>query len=109
MQLHDDVLLDNKAIETINQMYNNGRSLRSKRAFEENDKRKEKSNKKVENPSNSSDVGTPVMTDSPSTLFETTTMQVEEDTTVLPRPPPTKTTTPKPKVRLFKAPEDIPR
>ena len=109
MQLHHDVLLDNEAIESINQMYNSGHSLPKKRVSEQNNKKEARTNKKVENSSNSSDASTPVMTEAPSTLFETNTMQQEEDTTVPPPLPPTKKPTSKPKITLYKEPEDIPR
>ena len=109
MQEHRDVIMDNEAIEAINHLYDSGHSIPRKRASEPSSQiGKTGKDKDDQIPKNSSDSVTLPMTDALTTPLETTTTQ-EEETTVPPLLPSTKKSTPKPKPKLFKEPEDFPR
>ena len=110
MQEHRDVIMDNEAIEAINQLYDSGHSIIRKRASGPDSQRGRSGKDKDDQiPKNSSDSATSPMTDAPTTPLETTTIQEEETTVPPPTPPPTMKPTSKPKPKLFKEPEDFPR
>ena len=110
MQEHRDVIMDNEAIEAINQLYHSGHTMPRKRASDPNSQKGRSGKDKDDQiPKNSSDTATLPMTDAPTTPLETTTIQEEETTVPPPTPPPTMKPTSKPKPKLFKEPEDFPR